>query len=329
MLKLAKRLLKRGAAEERVGYCFGRPLVLLQSDDWGRLGVRDREGYDLLRSCGVRLGEHPYDFYTLETADDVIALHNLLKKHRDSTGRAACMVMNFVQANLDFPRMTAENFKKVHLLPLNQGLPGSWKRQGLFEAYRQGIAEGLFHPALHGLTHFCPVAIDNALDKAGERAETLLKFWRAETPYIYWRMPWVGYEYNNPEKPTDGFLSATAQERLIGVAAGYFREFFGVSPVSACAPGYRANADTHRAWARHGIRVAQNGAGAPKAPHVDESGLLHLHRTLDFEPSHRDLPLEKYLQLADDCFAHGMPAIISVHSINFHSSLKDFRTNTL
>ena len=26
-------------------------------------------------------------------------------------------------------------------------------------------------------------------------------------------------------------------------------------------PGYRANDDTHRAWAQHGIRVAQNGPG--------------------------------------------------------------------
>ena len=62
-----------------------RPLVLLQSDDWGRVGVRDKEGLELLQASGMTLGERPYDFYTLETAEDVIALRDLLSRHRDST----------------------------------------------------------------------------------------------------------------------------------------------------------------------------------------------------------------------------------------------------
>ena len=31
------------------------------------------------------------------------------------------------------------------------------------------------------------------------------------------------------------------------------------------------------------------------------------------------------MQLAERCFERGIPAIVSVHSINFHSSLRDFR----
>jgi hypothetical protein len=62
---------------------------------------------------------------------------------------------------------------------------------------------------------------------------------------------------------------------------------------------------------------------------MDEFEILNLHRTIDFEPSQKDLPIEKYVQLATGCFARGIPAIVSVHSINFHSSLKDFRGPTL
>lgn len=330
MLRFAKALWNRSHDQDTAGgYSFSRPLVLLQSDDWGRVGVRDREGYERLRADGIKLGERPYDLYTLETADDLTALHDMLKRHRDSTGRAACVVMNFVLANLDFPKMAAGNFQRVHLLPLALGLPGNWKRPGLFEAYRQGIANGVFFPALHGLTHFCCRAVEHMLAKDGDRAELLSKFWRAETPYIHWRMPWIGYEYYNPDKPQAGFLPAEMQQDLIRKAADVFQQFFAAAPVSACAPGYRANSDTHRAWASCGIRVAQNGSGAPLPPQMDEFEILNLHRTIDFEPSQRDLPLEKYVQLADDCFAHGMPTIISVHSINFHSSLKDFRSTTL
>src|SRR5262249_29028739 len=120
-------------------FTFDRPLLVLQSDDWGRVGVRDQEGLEQLRTSGIAPSENPYDLYTLETADDVIALRDLLKRHRDTTGRAAPMTMNFVMSNLDFARMSQDSFQKIVLLPLDQGLPGSWKRPGLVEAYRQGI----------------------------------------------------------------------------------------------------------------------------------------------------------------------------------------------
>lgn len=317
---------KRNAARE---FYIQRPLVLLQSDDWGRVGVRDQEGYQLLRTAGVRLGEHPYDFYTLETADDLNALRHMLKRHRDSTGRAACIVMNFVMGNLDFGQMSGNRFEEIDILPLTHGLPGNWERRGLLPAYQSGIDDEVFFPALHGLTHFCQAAMEHALAKNNQRADLLRILWRAETPYIHWRMPWVGYEYCNPEKPRAGFLSAEKQLKLIEEAVNIFKKLFPRSPVSACAPGYRANRDTHLAWSKCGIRVAQNGSGAPAPLHIDEFEILNLHRTIDFEPSQKDLPVEKYLQLAEGCFARGVPAVISVHSINFHSSLKDFRGPTI
>lgn len=316
--------------EESQGFAFSRPLVVLQSDDWGRVGVRDQEGYQQLRSRGLRLGEHPYDLYTLETADDVSALASLLMRHHDSTGKPPCLVMNVCTANLDFDRLRAEGYKAIKLLSLAEGLPGSWSRPGLFEAYRTGIRQGVFYPALHGISHFCPVSFENALAAAGERARLLRLLWEAETPYIHWRMPWIGYEYWNPEKPRAGFLPADYQRNLIEQACNNFSALFGAPPASACAPGFRANRDTHRAWAQAGIRAAESGTGSGlRPPHMDEFGLLHLYRTIDFEPSQRELDLDKHLEIARICFSRGLPLIISVHSINFHSTLKDFRSHTI
>jgi hypothetical protein len=258
-----------------------------------------------------------------------MAVRDMLKRHRDSTGRAACLVMNFVLANLDFQKMMASDWLRIHLLPLTEGLPGKWKRPGLFEAYRLGITEGVFYPALHGLTHFCWRAVEHGLSERGERATLLRTFWRAETPYIYWRMPWVGYEYCNPEKPHAGFLSVETQKGMVRQAVDAFKTFFSRTPVSACAPGYRANKDTYLAWSQYGVRIAQDGSGAALPPHIDECEILNLHRTIDFEPSQRELSIEKYMQLAEQCFARGIPAVISVNAINFHSTLKDFRSPTL
>jgi hypothetical protein len=309
---------------------FPRPLVIVQSDGWGRVGVHDKKGYEQLRSSGLRLGEHPYDLYSLETAADVAALAALLRKHHDSTGRAACLVMNFCLANLDFGKMSRQGYKKTELMPLAQGLPGSWSRPGLIDAYRAGIQQGVFHPALHGLTHFSMLAVESAIAQGSERAELLRLLWNAETSFIYWRMPWIGYEYWNPEKPQAGFISQQRQKMLVRKACNLFSTLFGTKPSTTCAPGYKFNRDTLLAWSERGIRVVQNGTDSGlKAPNIDDLGILHLYRTIDLEPSQKELALEKYLQVAEVCFSRGLPCIISIHSINFQSSLKDFRSASL
>lgn len=328
MINFFKNL--RPARKEQQSFTFSRPLVLLHSDDWGRVGVRDREGFELLRSQGIRLGERPYDLYSLETAEDVAAVTGLLQRHRDASGRSACLMMNTCAANLDFPKMRQQGFRRVILKPLIKGLPGAWSRPDLFDAYKDGIKSGVLQPALHGITHFCEAAVLSALESKGDRAELVLKLWEAETPYIFWRMPWVGYEFWNPEEPNEKFLDARRQRELIIQGFQLLSLLFGTKPLSACAPGYRANADTHRAWAEVGIRVAVNGTGdGIRAPHMDEFGLLHVYRNVDLEPSEHDSEVEKYVELAGMCFARGLPLIISIHSINFHSTLKDFRSSSI
>jgi len=306
------------------------PVVIFQSDDWGRVGVRDREGWEELRAAGILLGQKPYDYYSLETADDLAAIRAILKNHRDSTGRPPCLVMNFCVANLDFPRIHDSNFQSLSLQPLSQGVPGKWRRPGLLDEYREGIAEGVFYPGLHGTTHFCRSAVEERVPQHSSEGALLRSLLRAETPYIHWRMPWVGFEYWRRDSRNE-FLSAGEQRRLIVDAVRGFVELFGTAPLTACAPGYRANEDTRRVWSGCGIRVAQNGPGGLLPPHIDESGLLNTYRTVEFEPA---LYPDRYtagscMERAARCFARGIPAIVSVHSINFHSTLKDFRQPTL
>lgn len=312
------------------GLRFDRPLLILQSDDWGRLGVRDREGWEELRAGGIQLGEMPYDFYSLETADDLQALSAVLRKHRDSVGRSPSMVMNFIMANVNFPCCFDPPNAQIPLVPLTEGLPGQWQRPQLFEAYRQGIQEGLFFPALHGLTHFCAKAVTRELESGGERAQLIRRMWQAHTPYIYWRMPWIGYEYWDPAlKPELRFLTPDDQRSTIHKAAEIYEVLFASAPFSACAPGYRANADTWTAWFETGVRVAQHGPGEREAPYLDPHGMLHTFRTVEMEPAIAAPDVASLVREAEECFHRGLPAVISIHSINFHSTIRDFRTATL
>jgi len=330
-MKLVHRVWERARGIlPRESFFFDRPMVMLQSDDWGRVGLRDHEGLAELQAAGMELGQRPYDFYTLETADDVAALHSVLTQHRDSAGRSPVVVMNFITANLQFPE-NLEDSAKLTFLPLADGLPRGWSRAGLFETYRAGKAAGVFHPALHGISHFCRSAVERHARDSGPRGELLRRLWRAGTPYIYWRMPWIGYEYWDLERPSnERFLSKGAQAESIGQAIGLFARMFTVVPGSACAPGYRANDDTHRAWSQYGLRCAQNGPCALTAPHFDRHGLLQIYRTVEIEPAiDQRLSLDACLRRAEQCFAAGVPATVSMHSINFHSTVCDFRSLTL
>jgi hypothetical protein len=332
MLNMLRKVWRRGRSLlPREGFAFGRPLVVLQSDDWGRVGVRDQNCWEELRKLGINLGERSYDFYSLETAQDITAVVSLLQSHRDSIGRSACLGMNFILTNVDFANVSANSFRQIHLRALNDGLPEGWKRPGLFEAYREGILSGTLSPAMHGTSHFCLRAVERYLDDPGERGVLLRNLWNAGVPYIHWRMPWVGFEYWDPEPAgEEDFLTSEVQESLIGSAAENFMNFFSRAPRSACAPGYRANRSTHDAWANCGIRVAQNGPGSARPPHFDGNGILHLYRSMDFEPALvLDFSIDAHVRVAEDCFARGLPAIVSIHSINFHSALKDFRSRTL
>jgi len=332
MLSVAKKLWQRGRALlPKAGFHFDRPIVVLQSDDWGRAGLRDRQGLEQLRAAGLNLGERPYDLYSLETAEDLAALRGVLTRHRDSAGRPACLEMNFIVANLNFAPMEADDFRRIHLLPLSDGLPRDWDRPGLLHGYREGIVEGTFRAALHGSTHFCRSAVERELGNSSDRAELIRTLWRAGTPYIHWRMPWIGYEYWDPsDKEDKRMLPRNKQGELIGYSVGIFAKLFSTLPRSACAPGYRADENTHRTWSQYGIRVAQNGPGTCTPPHFAEGDLLHLCRTVDFEPAvNPAFSVERCVGEAEACFQRGIPAIVSVHSINFHSAVHNFRDKTL
>jgi hypothetical protein len=324
-------LLRRLREKISPGFHFSRPLVLLQSDDWGRVGVRDAEGHEELRAAGLNLGERPYDLYSLETTEDVCELAEVLRQPLDSVGQPPCLEMNFVVGNVDFPASAAAGFRDIPLKSLTDGLPGHWSRPGLYNAYRTGIEVGLFSPALHGTTHFCRQAIARALIRDDERGALVRTLWKSETPYIHWRMPWVGYEYWDPERSAaERFIPESEQEQCIDWAVRAYRQFFDEDAVSACAPGYRAGSATHRLWKAHGIRVAQNGPGTTRAPHFDEHGLLHTYRSLDFEPAlNPELRWEACVRNAAAWLDRGMPLIVSIHSINFHSTLAPYRQRTL
>jgi hypothetical protein len=63
---------------------------------------------------------------------------------------------------------------------------------------------------------------------------------------------------------------------------------------------------------------------------MDRHGLLHLYRTIELEPAtDSSLSLDSCMDKAETCFADGIPAVVSIHSINFHSLMGGFRDRSI
>jgi hypothetical protein len=237
------------------------------------------------------------------------------------------MVFNFVMANVNFGRALERGLGTETLIPLAEGLPEGWKRPGLAEAYREGVARGLIYPALHGLTHFHLGAARRLVGGDSTAGEKLRALYRHGTPQLAELLDEVGFEYYDPRGT---WMEAEEQRGLIGLAGDYFRAMFGAGARSACAPGYRANGWTREAWRGEGIAAAQEGPGAVQLPHRDGNGLWRLYRTVELEPAiHPQWGADKAYGEADAAVARGAPVIVSVHALNFHSTIVNFRDGTL
>jgi hypothetical protein len=315
-----------------VRFRFHRPVVLFHSDDWGLAGVPTPEVYALLRSQGMVVEANPWDSYSLEKAEDLSALYGILSRHHDIHGRCPAMVFSFVLANIDFPGMIKNGSDELLLQPLRNGIPDPWDRPGLIKAYREGIRTGFIYPSLHGNTHFNASTVSSILGSGGEYKQLLISLYREGTPQLYSKTPWLGFEY----RAANGIFARPwiplgDQKKIIAQSVDEFEQTFGVQPISTCAPGYRANHDTWRAWAGQGFKVAQEGPGLEAGPYQDHDGLLHLPRTVSLEPAlvrDRDC-LSKALKQVHIAFDKGWPAVVCMHSINFQSAVVNYRDRSL
>lgn len=311
---------------------FRKPLVIFHSDDWGLLGIRGHKSFQHLVEAGVALGKNPYDYYSLETTEDLEAFYKVLSAHRDSIGNPPIFVFNFLLANIDFSKVIKSKFQKLCLKPLYKGIPEPWACKGLMEVYKKGIQDGYIYPALHGLTHFCYPAVEKVLTEDSPRGGILRLLIQEGSMLRNIQLPWIGFEFKDEGSIIEGgWLSFLEQLKIISREVKLFRRTFNVPPVSVCAAGYRANPSSFRAWAQAKIKIVQMGPSISAPPYLGQYGLLYLHRNVSFEPAFDPsiYTAEKVFQKALRSIKDGYPIVVCMHSINFQSTLCNYQDITL
>lgn len=136
------------------GWSTKRKIVVIESDDWGSIRMSSKQDRDELIQAGFDFSNQPFNRYdALESNDDLTALYQVLKKHKDATGRHPVFTAVSIVANPDFEKIKAGNFQQYFYEPFTETLNRYPNSDKVIDLYKQGISERLFVPIFHGREH--------------------------------------------------------------------------------------------------------------------------------------------------------------------------------
>ncbi len=135
------------------GWFTKRKIVVIESDDWGSVYMPDRKSLEALKAKGIPLTSHYVNNDTLESNEDMEMLFEVLRKHKDGTGRAVVMTGVNVVANPDFEKIRANGFTKYEYELFTDTAKRFAGSNRIYELWQQGISERLLVPVFHGREH--------------------------------------------------------------------------------------------------------------------------------------------------------------------------------
>ena len=125
---------------------FSGKYIIIESDDWGMKGSLDERG---VKYCMKKYGKINCSRWTtdsLETAEDLTLLFELIDSYRSSFNKPPIITANFITHNIDYNKSNDLSF-----IPLSQTLSNN---VSINELYHQGIDNKILCPQLHGYCHF-------------------------------------------------------------------------------------------------------------------------------------------------------------------------------
>jgi hypothetical protein len=146
-----------------------KKIVVIEADDYGGIRMPTAEVYEQLKAEGVNIVPSRYNLLdTLETADDLEALFDILHSVKGADGKPA-VVSPFVNvANPDFEKIKTVSFAQYHYEPFTTTLQ-RYGRNGIMDTWRQGMETGIFMPELHGREHISVQAWLQQLQKGNKQ----------------------------------------------------------------------------------------------------------------------------------------------------------------
>ncbi len=274
------------------------PVLVFESDDWG---------------AGP-----------LEQAQALDALRQILKGHRDQSGRYPVMTLGLILSIADTQAMRAAKQSAYIRITLDHV-----NFEPVLTALRTGISEGVFAPQLHGLEHYWPPAV-----MAAARADVQVAEWvKTDGIALSEDLPprlqsrWIDAA-SLPSQP----LSEAEIYAAVAEEVKVYMQILGSKPAIAVPTTFIWSDVVERAWAAHGVSCiitpgtryeSRDGQGRPSGNgkvilngERGQGDVMYLVRNNYFEPKlgHR---AEKGLDALASQTACGRPTLLETHRFNF------------
>lgn len=283
------------------------PVLVFESDDWG---------------AGP-----------LEQAPALMAIQNVLLRHRDASGQPAVMTLGVILAVVDTAHTTGSTYQRVTL--------DDARLAAVLDALRDGIAAGVFVPQLHGMEHYWPPAV-----LAAAHTDATVAAWLtgAALPSTEALPSALQSRWIDARVLPSQALPAAEIDSAAALETATFTRIFGQAARVAVPTTFVWNDAVERAWAAHGVRylvtpgtrhdhrdahgkpagdgrIIRNGARS-------DNGMHYLVRDQYFEPALGHDAARGVAALARQTLL-GRPALLETHRFNFTGAAAAASLHTL
>lgn len=330
----------------KIAYCgwkdfrTKRHIVVFESDDWGSIRMSNKKDWDELLKMGYAVDKRPYErFDTLESAEDLEALFEVLNKHKDSNGNHPVITANMLMTNPDFNKIDQSGFREYAYEPIAKTYERYYGNTKVLEMMKQGMDAGLFMPQSHGREHFNVAQWMKGLQAGDEDLLTAFRYGMCGIA------PKAHPEQGN--QMMSALWAETEEEQqqideIVSEGLSMFKQLWGFKSKSFVAPRYIWNKSVENVLIKGGVELIQTSRvnkPAYKRPscyfytgELGNEGVYYSVRNCKFEPATNEggASLDSLMAQIDNAFGRHRIAIFSTHRINYVGGINlDNRSRTL
>ncbi len=285
-----------------------RPVVIFESDDWGPGAAHD--------------------------ASQLAEIARVLANYTDTSGRHPVMTLGVVLAVPDGEKMTLANCSEYARITL-----GGCRFATIVECIHKGAKTGVFDVQLHGMEHYWP---DNLLDAmaADDEVRALVlqaDVLRTEQLPSALQCRWTRLTDASVRSfSEEDMLSDDDIQKAVRTETEYFNEVFGRPAAVVVPPRFVWNPTVETQWAGSGVNylvspglmyTGINDQGKLVVGKTDifngqvsETGLVYLVRNDYFEPA-LGHTTDNVLAAVAEKTRLGRPTLLEIHRFNFCDSV--------
>ncbi|WP_221659306.1 hypothetical protein [Bacteroides salyersiae] len=314
---------------ERKGYTTDRRIVVIESDDWGSIRMPSIDVFNKMVTLNLDVAGRCYNENdSLATKEDLSLLFDVLSNYKDCKGNSPKITANTCVANPDFEKIKASDFSSYFYEPFTTTLERY--PHCSFDSWKEGIAEHLFVPQLHGREH---LNAEKWICELQQRNPELRAAFELQT--------W-GIRYNKlKESVVEEFIvnsdkSVELQKEALKEGMQLFKKIFGYVSKSFIAPCYTWNTELNETLEQIGVDILQGNyfQYLSKKGRITDTlyhymgernslNQVYLIRNCLFEPTQNpQLNKDFCLKGIKKAFDLKKPAIISAHRLNFIGAIR-------